>query len=73
MLFADYSSSCLCYEADQLPKLLCLLAWLEQEELQARLVVAPLEPKLIAVAGRVAFDVALQQTLMIREQQAVDS
>lgn len=47
-------------EGDQLRKLVRVLAGLEQEQLQARLVVPPLQPKLVAVPRRVALDAALR-------------
>ena len=48
-------------EVDEVPKLAAILGGLEQEELQAGLVVPPLQLELVRVARRVALDVALQR------------
>ena len=48
-------------ERDEVAKLGALLRGLEQEDGQARLVVAPLQLELIGVALRVALDVALRE------------
>lgn len=49
-------------EVDEVAKLGAILAGLEQEQLQAGLVVAPLQLELVRVARGVALDVALRET-----------